>query len=100
MLSLGHNELILGSFLSGVERSDQAVTEFFQFIWIMIPHNILGIVWKVTHEGLDREILSLCIFQQEAYIYIYISGLILGLHPANERWRYFVTTSLIGRAQT
>ena len=27
-------------------------------------------------------------------------GRILGLHPANERWRYFVTTSLIGWAQT
>ena len=28
-----------------------------------------------------------------------IAGLILGLHPANERWHYFVTTSLIGWAQ-
>ena len=28
-----------------------------------------------------------------------IPGLILGMHPANERRRYFVTTSLIGRAQ-
>ena len=28
-----------------------------------------------------------------------ITGLILGLHPANERWRYFVTTSLIGWVQ-
>ena len=28
------------------------------------------------------------------------SGLILGLRPANERWCYFVTTSLIGWAQT
>ena len=28
------------------------------------------------------------------------TGLIIGLHPANERWRYFVTTSLIGWAQT
>ena len=27
-------------------------------------------------------------------------GLILGLRPANERQRYFVTTSLIGWAQT
>ena len=27
-------------------------------------------------------------------------GPILGLHPANERRRYFVTTSLIGWAQT
>ena len=29
-----------------------------------------------------------------------ISGLILGLYPANERRRYEVTPSLIGRAQT
>ena len=28
-----------------------------------------------------------------------IAGLILGLRPANERRRYFVTTSLIGWAQ-
>ena len=28
-----------------------------------------------------------------------VSGLILGLRPANERRRYFVTTSLIGWAQ-
>ena len=27
-------------------------------------------------------------------------GLILGLCPANKRWRYFVTTSLIGGVQT
>ena len=34
-------------------------------------------------------------------IVIYINpGPILGLRPANERRRYFVTTSLIGYAQT
>ena len=27
------------------------------------------------------------------------AGLILGLRPANERWGYFVTTSLIGWTQ-
>ena len=31
--------------------------------------------------------------------YITVSGLILGLRPANEGRRYFVTTSLIGWAQ-
>ena len=30
----------------------------------------------------------------------YIAVLILGLHPANERRRYIVTTSLTGWAQT
>ena len=29
-----------------------------------------------------------------------LSGLILGLRPANERWHYFVTTSLIGWVQS
>ena len=29
-----------------------------------------------------------------------VAGLILGLHPANERRRYKVTPSLIGWAQT
>ena len=33
-------------------------------------------------------------------IYHGYTGLILGLRSANERWRYFVTTSLIGWAQT
>ena len=27
------------------------------------------------------------------------TGLILGLHPANQRWNYFVTTSLVGWSQ-
>ena len=30
----------------------------------------------------------------------YITGLILGFRPANERWEYFVTTTPIGLAQT
>ena len=33
------------------------------------------------------------------YIITVIAGLILGLRPANERRRYFVTTSLIGWVQ-
>ena len=36
---------------------------------------------------------------QCAKMIFYITGLILGLRPANERRRYFVTTSLIGWAQ-
>ena len=34
-----------------------------------------------------------------SYIFFEIAGLILGLHPTNERWRYFVMTSLIGWTQ-
>ena len=34
------------------------------------------------------------------HLVICVWGLILGLHPVNERRRYFVPTSLIGWAQT
>ena len=37
---------------------------------------------------------SICLWANEL-----ITGLILGLRPANDRWRYFVMTSLIGWAQ-
>ena len=39
------------------------------------------------------------IFVWEVVATYTIAGLILGLRPANERRRYFVTTSLIGLAQ-
>ena len=45
--------------------------------------------------SLDGEIIVLGEIIPRIY-----SGLILGLRPANERRRYFVTTSLIGWAQT
>ena len=35
----------------------------------------------------------------DLYVLYSLSGLILGLRPANDRWHYFVTTSLIGWAQ-
>ena len=37
-----------------------------------------------------------CIEISSAVTYCVSTELILGLHPANERWRYFVMTSLIG----
>ena len=40
------------------------------------------------------------VLQSVVYEQINISGLILGLHPANERRRYKVTLSLIGWVQT
>ena len=40
------------------------------------------------------------VLQSVVYEQINISGLILGLHPANERRRYKVTPSLIGWVQT
>ena len=61
------------------------------------------------HEGFAlNEPLGICIgtwvrSEQNLYfsnIFLTISGLVLGLRPPNERRRYFVTTSLIGWAQT
>ena len=43
----------------------------------------------------DKQIL---VFHEEGFNTL--TGLILGLHLANKRRRYFVTTSLIGWAQT
>ena len=45
--------------------------------------------------------VGLGVYQKSSNILLsYISGLILGLSPANDRQRYFVTRSLIGCAQT
>ena len=45
-------------------------------------------------------VCSLSWFWQNDTDYVSITGLILGLHPANERRRYKVTPSLIDWAQT
>ena len=50
----------------------------------------LNLFW---HVSLDNN------YMVECETNIYNTGLILGLRPANERRRYFVTTSLIGWAQ-
>ena len=44
-------------------------------------------------------IFAPCVVSSLAMVLNTESGLILGLRPANERWRYFAT-SLIGWAQT
>ena len=44
--------------------------------------------------------IMLCWFHTKEYFGSGIAGLIMGLHPANERRRYKVTPSLIGWAQT
>ena len=50
---------------------------------MFFTHNLHGYLHKQAYENLGK----------------YITGLILGLRPANERRCYFVTTSLIGWAQ-
>ena len=39
-------------------------------------------------------------YVETRFVTWYRLGLILGLRPANERRRYYVTTSLVGLAQT
>ena len=46
----------------------------------------------MTYKSFNAEFSILCVLPLHP-------GLILGLHPANKRRRYFVTTSLIGWAQ-
>ena len=62
---------------------------FLVFCWGSLPY--------FTH------IIQGCFTGTEAFLWLqgqsYNSGLILGLRPANERRRYFVTTSPIGWAQ-
>ena len=59
-----------------------------------------GIQWgmrddRVTQASVTRASEGV----MQGHLDISISGLILGLHRANERRRYFVMTSLIGWAQ-
>ena len=51
------------------------------------PHHRFCTVWTITH---THDLVMLYA------ILSWVSGLILGLRPANERRRYLVTTSLIG----
>ena len=54
--------------------------------------NVTGKLWDVFCEFLGK---TYCQIKSVLY-----SGLILGLHPANEKRHYRVTPSLIGWAQT
>ena len=53
-----------------------------------------------TLESLVRSKWDLYLTLQWCVEYHTYTVLVLGLCPANERWRYFVTTSLIGWVQT
>ena len=53
--------------------------------------------WHVYEDHLATAPSNLCIPNMKMIPY---TKPILGLHPANERRRYFVTTSLIGWGQT
>ena len=65
------------------------------FIFLRSPYKVSNVIaWEHTIYGL------LNIVAPDYHVFDSISGLILGLHPANERRRYKVTPSLIGWAQT
>ena len=55
-----------------------------------MQNELCNLFKKIEHDK-DKIIL---IINNSIYNFLVLSGLILGLHPANERRRYFVTTSL------
>ena len=63
-----------------------------------VHHKHVGAGFEIFREyDVNTVAADVLIMQDE---HIYVSGLILGLHPANERRRYKVTPSLIGWAHT
>ena len=56
--------------------------------------------WKQTEISIQWELQQKNLLAKWTSEVITVSGLILGLRPANERRHYFVTTSLIGCAKT
>ena len=63
----------------------------------LVIHNKYQISVHVLPVGVQKLFDLLWILMTA--IWPFQAGLILGLRPANERRRYFVTTSLIGGAQ-
>ena len=67
--------------------------------WLMTYHGSFYLIGAQTRSSPNFGMYVLCANQNHWNIHswcILISGLILGLHPANERCRYKVTPSLIG----
>ena len=56
------------------------------------------ILKKKQHSAIKRAYMSMYKIKMYSSV-VHFTGLILGLRPANESRRYFVTTSLIGWAQ-
>ena len=63
-----------------------------------IINNDNEIHYDISTSSWSRIILYMCPFMTKSFHHAY-TGLILGLHPANERWRYLKMTSLIGWVQ-
>ena len=86
------------AFLHGIHRSPVNSSHKWPVTRKMFPFDDVIIQWTDPMNNPWREAHWLL---HPAYIYIvtYFSGLILGLRPANERWCYFVTTSLNDLAQ-
>ena len=62
-------------------------------------HYFYGSRHQVFAINSDLYIIAAFSWYYKSTACVIFSWLILGLHPANERWRYFVTTSLIGWVQ-
>ena len=79
----------------------------FDFVLFWLGIWCESLVWVIMGGGISECRRSSCFrsyksFPQPKYTLLTgcATGLILGLHPANKRRRYFVTTSLIGWART
>ena len=68
--------------------------------WCRLDIDSTSIPHKVSNQGQSQDLCHLRHSSHSHSIFSKsITGLILGLRPANERRRYFVTTSLIGSVQ-
>ena len=97
-LHLGRNKLSIKKVLSNYRKNITDITQIFKPCWfkgtipchkVYVYSNPYWIVCTNSFWGFNL-----------SYVETGTSGLILGLCPANERWGYFVTMSLIGWAQT
>ena len=108
--------IVYSTVYSGADRSKHQSSTSLAFVWgihqgpVNSPHK-----WPVTGKmfPFDHVImmwLKFTVYKQHSAIWYglhpwhwcywrYGPGLMLGLHPANERRRYFVTTTLIGWVQ-
>ena len=74
----------------------QIKIEHVEDIWYCLLQIQEDFSWKVQHFDCSQKFIA----SDKGQSLTSMSMLILGLRPANERRRYFVTPSLIGWAQT
>ena len=91
---------VIGAWSSYIDRPSQFQVIPGITLLTMIPLQSFSqqLNWKISHDQEDLKItMTKDLRNHQGFIEKYnISGLILGLRPANERWCYFVTMFLIG----